>query len=477
MAIDPGASLLNKLLDGRYRLERELGEGGSGRVFAATHIALESQVAVKVLNLPANLSAEQHARRLDDFLEEARTLTRLRHPNIVTAIDLGVVEVDGVQLPYFVMELCQGLSLRDFIGDHGGVGLAVAWQLIEPLVRAAAHAHRLGVVHRDIKPGNVMLDTHPEDGSWVPKLIDFGVAKAIQVDIEPGTGRTQTTSGASPYTPAYAAPEQLVGGRTGPWTDVHALGLLFIELVTGMPAYDGDDPRMRVIDGNRPSASAHGVDVGAFAPVLERAVSLKPQDRYRDAGELLTALLACAGDAGLAGETKPRARVHRAAFQDTLDVRSGETAEPRVLEDTETEQPISRDAVSLGQSTELATRAAPLAAKETSRKYWWISALGAVAVSGLGLAVGLGGFSKPEAAAEPPTSAGATSVSLSNADASVEAPPSRSAEASVPSAPSASASTSASTALTAKRPANPLPATSVRAKPNPPEQAKPPTLY
>ncbi|MGE0326402.1 MAG: serine/threonine-protein kinase, partial [Polyangiaceae bacterium] len=319
MAIDPGASLLNKLLDGRYRLERELGEGGSGRVFAATHIALESQVAVKVLNLPANLSAEQHARRLDDFLEEARTLTRLRHPNIVTAIDLGVVEVDGVQLPYFVMELCQGLSLRDFIGDHGGVGLAVAWQLIEPLVRAAAHAHRLGVVHRDIKPGNVMLDTHPEDGSWVPKLIDFGVAKAIQVDIEPGTGRTQTTSGASPYTPAYAAPEQLVGGRTGPWTDVHALGLLFIELVTGMPAYDGDDPRMRVIDGNRPSASAHGVDVGAFAPVLERAVSLKPQDRYRDAAELLTALLACAGDAGLAAETKPRARVHRAAFQDTLD--------------------------------------------------------------------------------------------------------------------------------------------------------------
>ncbi|MEZ4371255.1 MAG: serine/threonine-protein kinase [Polyangiaceae bacterium] len=476
MAIDPGASLLNKLLDGRYRLERELGEGGSGRVFAATHIALESQVAVKVLNLPANLSVEQHARRLDDFLEEARTLTRLRHPNIVTAIDLGVVEVDGVLRPYFVMELCQGLSLRDFIEDHGGVGLAVAWQLVEPLVRAVAHAHRLGVVHRDIKPGNVMLDTHPEDGSWVPKLIDFGVAKAIQVDVEPGTGRTQTTSGASPYTPAYAAPEQVVGGRTGPWTDVHALGLLFIELVTGMPAYDGEDPRMRVIDGNRPSASAHGVDVGAFAPVLERAVSLKPQDRYRDAGELLTALLACAVDAGLAAETKPRARVHSAAFQDTLDLRSGETAEPRVLGDTETEQPISRDAVSLGQSTELATRAAPSPAKETSRKTWWIGALGAVAVSGLGLALGLGAFSKPEVAAEPPASAGApTSLSVSTEGASVEAPASSSAAASVSAAPSASPSTS--TALTAKRPANPLPATSVRAKPQPPEQAKPPTLY
>src|SRR5690606_38213895 len=114
VARNRGEALLNELLDGRYRLEHELGAGGSGQVFAATHIALEAQFAVKLLDLPHDLRPEQHARRLDDFLEEARTLTRLKHPNIVTAIDLGVVDVAGVQRPYFVMELCQGLSLRDF---------------------------------------------------------------------------------------------------------------------------------------------------------------------------------------------------------------------------------------------------------------------------------------------------------------------------------------------------------------------------
>lgn len=315
-----GGAPLQTLLDGRYRIERELGAGGSGVVYAAVHVGLDSQVAVKLLQLPPQLTAEQQSARVADFLEEARTLTRLKHPSIVTAVDLGVVQLDGAQHPYFVMELCAGRSLRDFLEEEGGLGLSQAWELFEPLVRATAHAHRLGVVHRDIKPGNVMLDTHPEDGRLTPKLIDFGVSKAMQGEVEPGTGSTQTTSGSSPHTPAYAAPEQVAGGRTGPWTDVHALGLLFVELLTGEPPYGYDDPRMRVIDATRPSPAAHGVEVGDFEQVIRKALALRPQDRFRDAGELLAALVECARGAGLAVMVGAPAALSAAAFDRTVDV-------------------------------------------------------------------------------------------------------------------------------------------------------------
>src|SRR5262249_43443060 len=153
-------------------------------------------------------------------------------------------------------------------------------------------------VHRDLKPSNVML-ARRADGKLVPRIIDFGIAKVF----EPGEGTTSgnTLTGTQRrFTPAYAAPEQLAGVRTGPWTDVHAIALLFCEIVTGKMPYGAGKNVLGAIDPERPTPKRLGVDVGAFEEVLARAMALRPTDRHRDAGELLKALRRAARTMGIA---------------------------------------------------------------------------------------------------------------------------------------------------------------------------------
>ncbi|MEJ7732146.1 MAG: serine/threonine-protein kinase [Polyangiaceae bacterium] len=290
--------LIGRVIDGRYRIAAKVGAGGFGIVYEAEHLALGARVALKVLRVPANASPERREDRMARFMDEGRVLPRLRHPNIVAALDLGQLPADaGPPTPYLVMEWCAGSTLQAALGRAGAFALADAWLLFEPVVDAMAFAHGMGVVHRDLKPANVMLDEVA--GRTIPRVIDFGIAKVVEDAVHDG-GLDSTMA----CTPAYAAPEQLVGEGTGPWTDVHALALLFVELVSGRPPF-GDNARARAdLRALRPSPGVLGIDVGAFEPVIARALALNADDRHVDAAELGKAMREAARAMGMnAGQT------------------------------------------------------------------------------------------------------------------------------------------------------------------------------
>jgi serine/threonine protein kinase len=298
----PEGPLVGTLIDGRYRVDRAVGAGGFGTVYAAFHVILGAPVALKVLKLPEQLRADQLATLCGAFLEEARTLKRLRHPNIVAALDVGLLPAgsDGARLPYLVMEWCGGPTLEQHLAAREGVPLPLdaAWRIFEPLLDAMEHAHAQGVAHRDLKPSNVLLASDTSEGALQPRVVDFGIAKIVAPGDTAGTGETNTVSGATAFTPRYAAPEQLARARTGPWTDVHALALLFVELVSGRPATGSQGAAMfALFDPVRPTPRTLGVDVGALEPVLQRALALRPVDRYADAAALGRAMRVAAASA------------------------------------------------------------------------------------------------------------------------------------------------------------------------------------
>jgi hypothetical protein len=174
-----------------------------------------------------------------------------------------------------------------------------------PVLEALAVAHAKGIAHRDIKPGNLMLPAPDPALAGVQggraarnaaprmRLLDFGIAKVLDDNDGPSSGQTQTGSLMASYSPRYAAPEQSSGTRTGPWTDVHALGLIFTELLIDAPAYRTGDKmelQIQVMQAQRPTPARFGLDVGPWEAVLARALALRPSERYANAEELLAAL-------------------------------------------------------------------------------------------------------------------------------------------------------------------------------------------
>ena len=273
--------LKGRLLEGRYRLDAPIAEGGFGVVFEGSHLGLNSKVAIKILRYPPAATPAQRQHLLSQFVAEGQLLAKLRHPNIVSALDVCTFELNGERTAFLVLEWCGGRDLHDDMRTRrgrGGRSVASVWRLLSPICDALAHAHASGCVHRDVKPANVMF----VDGGTT-KLIDFGIAKEAPIGETVGSGATRTQSPHRAFSLHYAAPEQLAGSKTGPWTDVHALGLLFTELLVDRPPYGEDDVPLAVIDANRPSPAAFGVDVGPWEAILRRAVSPKPPDRQRDA--------------------------------------------------------------------------------------------------------------------------------------------------------------------------------------------------
>lgn len=286
------SSIVGSVLDGRYRVDRVIGAGGFGTVYAGFHLTLGQPVAIKLFRIADDTPSGRRAELLAGFVEEARLLTRLRHDNIVRMLDQGFTTGAGAPAgsPYAVMEYCPHGSLRDLIAERGApLPLAEALDLVKGIVAGMRHAHENGIAHRDLKPGNVMLDKRA-DGSLVARIIDFGIAKLIEEEDTAGSGATRTRSATVSLTPAYAAPEQAIGGRTGMWTDVHAIGLIFCELLTGVPPYGNDDLSLKIIDPVRPTPAAAGVDAGPFEPVIRRALAIRPDERYPDARALEQAI-------------------------------------------------------------------------------------------------------------------------------------------------------------------------------------------
>jgi TolB-like protein/tetratricopeptide (TPR) repeat protein len=269
---------LREALGRRYRIEREIGQGGMAVVYLAHDLRHDRAVALKVLR--PELSAYVGAER---FLREIHIAAQLSHPHVLALYDSG--DADG--LLYFVMPYVEGESLRQKIGRLGPLPLAEAVAIAGEVADALAYAHELGVVHRDIKPENILL-SHGHAA-----IADFGIARAIA-----GAGRGPaaaiTTTGISPGTPLYMSPEQAAGEHAlDQRADIYSLGCVLFEMLTGRPPFAGATPQALLVQhatGTVPSARAARPEVPeALDAAVRKALAKAPADRFRTAAEFRAA--------------------------------------------------------------------------------------------------------------------------------------------------------------------------------------------
>jgi hypothetical protein len=254
---DPG-----RLLARRYRLEEVLGTGGMGRVWKGTDTLLDRPVAVKELTTPANLPPHEIEVLRTRMLREARSAAQLSHPSIITVFD--VAEEDG--RPWIVMELVRGPSLGDLIKSDGALGVSRAANIGEQMAAGLAEAHGCGIVHRDIKPGNVLIA-----GNDRAVLTDFGIAHL--------DGSTHLTStGLLIGSPSYLAPEVAHGHSATPASDLWALGITLYQAVEGVLPFDRPTPMATltaIVTQDLPEAA----NAGPLRPLLEALCEKRPEDR------------------------------------------------------------------------------------------------------------------------------------------------------------------------------------------------------
>jgi tRNA A-37 threonylcarbamoyl transferase component Bud32 len=283
-----GDPRLGSVLAGRYQLLERLGAGGMGTVYEAEQLTTRRRVAVKMLQ-PGLHRIEQIRRR---FEREAQAASRLDHPHIVAVMDFGIAD-DGL---FLAMELVRGTSLGDLID---GVRLPARRALLiaRQVLVALAHAHHAGVVHRDLKPDNVMIvDAGPSvaDRDHV-KLLDFGIAKILgDVDAEAGAAPL-TQAGVAFGTPEYMSPEQALGEPVDHRADLYAFGVMLFELLAGVRPFEAPDKvaLLRLQIGKEPpsllQAAPDAMSTPLFEELLRKALAKRREDRFQSADELLAA--------------------------------------------------------------------------------------------------------------------------------------------------------------------------------------------
>jgi serine/threonine-protein kinase len=231
--VDQPQAQLHSLGNGRYVLQHLLGQGGMASVHLAHDTVLGRPVAIKTLHTELGREASFRER----FRREAQAVARLQHTNIVTVYDSGEeVTPDGATVPYIVMEYVEGQSLRDVlnqsIAEHGAMPAEQALKITAAVLAALDVSHDQGLVHRDIKPGNVMVNT-----KGVVKVMDFGIARAMQSGVS-----SMTQTGMVVGTPQYLSPEQALGKSVDARSDLYSVGCMLFELLTGQLPFDGDSP-------------------------------------------------------------------------------------------------------------------------------------------------------------------------------------------------------------------------------------------
>jgi serine/threonine-protein kinase len=266
--------LTGRLLDGRYAVTARIAHGGMATVYQATDTRLDREVALKVMH--AELARdEEFVRR---FIGEAKSVARLSHQNVVAVFDQGA---DGPFL-YLAMEYVPGRTLKQLLRDSGRFSPATALEIMAGVLDGLAAAHASGIVHRDVKPENVLVTA---DGRI--KVADFGLSRAL-------SAAGHTRAGLLIGTVAYVPPEQVTGGATGPRGDVYSAGVMLFELLTGRLPFTGDTPLSIAYqhvntDVPAPSALAPGIPAQVDQLVLA-ATSRDPARRPADAGEFLRAV-------------------------------------------------------------------------------------------------------------------------------------------------------------------------------------------
>ncbi|HZR94842.1 MAG TPA: Stk1 family PASTA domain-containing Ser/Thr kinase [Gaiellaceae bacterium] len=283
-------TLIGTLFDGRYQVVRKLGAGGMANVYLAEDQELGRRVAIKILN-ERHANDEQFVER---FRREAKNAAALSHPNIVSIYDRG--EAEGTY--YIAMEFLDGRSLKELIVSRGPAPVTVAGEYARQILQALRFAHRHGIVHRDIKPHNVLVDAEGR-----VKVTDFGIARA-------GTSQ-MTEAGSIVGTAQYLSPEQARGSAVDQRSDVYSLGIVLYELLTGTVPFTGDTPveiAMKHLSTLPEPPSVKRPDVPRELDlIVMRALAKDPADRYQSAEEMEADLERFSRGAGVSSQTEESA--------------------------------------------------------------------------------------------------------------------------------------------------------------------------
>ncbi|MFB1081158.1 Stk1 family PASTA domain-containing Ser/Thr kinase [Jeotgalibacillus sp. JSM ZJ347] len=262
--------MIGKRLSGRYKVLRSIGSGGMANVYLARDMILDRDVAVKVLRM----DYVSEGNMLKRFQREAQSATSLTHPNIVSMYDVG----DEDDYYFLVMEYVEGMTLKQYIQEHSPLALDDAIHIMLQLTSAIAHAHHNGIIHRDIKPQNILID---QEGNI--KITDFGIAMALSA-----TAITQTNSVMG--TVHYLSPEQARGGTASKKSDIYSLGIVMYELITGTLPYEGETPisiALKHLQSDLPRPSEVIQDLPqSLENVILKAAAKDPHYRYANADEM-----------------------------------------------------------------------------------------------------------------------------------------------------------------------------------------------
>jgi len=287
LASDP---LVGATVDGKYRIEARLGAGGMGAVYRGTQLALQRPVAIKVV-LGASSGVQVAVKR---FEREALAVARLRHPHIVAVHDYGVAVDVGA---YLVLEYLEGSTLRDELRRRGALPLSEAIAWFGQICSAVQAAHVAGLIHRDLKPDNIVLEQ--VEAERVAKVLDFGIARFFD---ESDHGRTPLTGpGGILGTPYYMSPEQCRGEPAGPQSDVYALGCVLFQMATGRPPFEASSAPALLyqhVSVAPPPPSAYSPSIpSALSETILRALAKDPRERFDSAAAFRSAVTAAsAGD-------------------------------------------------------------------------------------------------------------------------------------------------------------------------------------
>ena len=297
---------------GRYVILKEIGRGGQSRAYLARDPAIERTVAIKQIRAVTELPEESRAEFVTRFLQEARVAGTLSHPNIVSIYDMGESEAG----PYIVMEFVDGDTLDGIIDRSDSADIQAVIPIFLQICSGLSFAHQHGVVHRDVKPANIMLTRE-----GLVKLVDFGIARVASTNL--------TQTGTLLGTPSYMSPEQIQGEKVDQRADIFSLGIVLYEVLTGRLPFEGKNPTTMIFrivnDPHAPLAEIDASLAGDFGPIIDRCLEKSAADRYQDCRELAEDLSRLLPDDGAGGDLFDKTMGTAAAISRTRSAASSET--------------------------------------------------------------------------------------------------------------------------------------------------------
>lgn len=321
--VDPrfDTSRIGQLIDGRYRILEVVGRGGMGTVYKAEHEAIRRVVALKLLHAPLAQVPEVSRR----FEREAFAIGRIEHPNCVNVSDFGRLP-DGSL--YLVMEYLEGTALSDELATHGRLPIVRSLRILRHVVRGLGHAHSHEIVHRDVKPENVIVLEHDGDPNFA-KILDFGIAKLIGSAARDDGGGTLTQAGMAFGTPLYMSPEQALGQPIDGRADLYAASVMGFEMIVGKPPFRSEDKiDVMSMHATKPVPTMSEVDPTVAVPpaveqLLRTGLAKRASERFADADAYVAAI-----DAVLAELAPPRPSTASPTLAQDISARRPPSAAP-----------------------------------------------------------------------------------------------------------------------------------------------------